>query len=295
MSSKIIVIGGSGLVGKYLADSFKSKGNYVGIIARRISNRDYDEHIEADTKTKGKWQESLKNYDVIINLAGATIGKRWSKRYKEEIYESRIFTTANVVEAVSKGQILFSTSAVGYYGDCGDKILTESDLHQEDFLSTVCRDWEQEAIKAKEKGAKVFIMRFGVVASRDGGAFVKLIKNHRYFLGSVINGGNQYFSSIHIEDIYNAIIFLLNKDSEDGIYNFTIPEPVTNRDLTYTIAKIIKRPIIFPFIPAFLLRLILGEFADTLLFSQRVIPQRLIEMGFEFKYNNIEKIIRNII
>ncbi|MGB9599931.1 MAG: TIGR01777 family oxidoreductase [Myxococcota bacterium] len=295
MSSKILLIGGSGLVGTFLAKRFKSNGDYIGIIARRINNRDFDEHIEADTTRKGRWLKRIGNYEIIINLAGATIGKRWSKRYKREIYDSRILTTRNIVETLSKGQILFSTSATGYYGDCKDKILTEKDTSQSDFLSMVCKDWEGEAIKATDRGTKVYIMRFGVVAAKDGGAFIRLIKNHRLLLGSVINGGDQYFSSIHIEDIYRAITYLIDKRPDEIIYNFTMPDPVTNRELTYTIAKLINRPIIIPFIPAFFLRIILGEFANTLLFSQRVIPHNLSKIGFEFKYKTIEDTIKNIV
>ncbi|MCX7944792.1 MAG: TIGR01777 family oxidoreductase [Deltaproteobacteria bacterium] len=295
MKSKILIIGGSGLIGSYLAQQFKLKGSIIGIIARNIKNRVFDEHIEADTTKIGLWIEAIKKYEIIINLAGANIGRRWNVKYKEEILNSRILTTKNIVASMSKNQILFNASAVGYYGNCGEKILTEDEPPKDDFLSKVCKMWEDEALVAKNKGARVYIMRFGVVASRDGGAFIKLIKNHKLFLGSVLGDGTQYFSSIHIEDIYSAISFLINKAPNASVFNFTIPNPVTNRELTHTISRILKRPIIIPFIPSNLLKLILGEFADTLLFSQRAIPKRLTEAGFEFKFKFLEDIVKDLV
>lgn len=295
MNHKILIIGGSGLIGDYLASRFKSEGNFVGIIVRNIIKRDYDEHIEADTTNEGKWTEKIKEYEIIINLAGANIGKRWSKKYKEEILESRVKTTENISKIISKDQILFNASAVGYYGNCGDKILTEDDPPKDDFLSIVCQKWEEAALKSRDNGARVYIMRFGVVASKNGGAFAKLIRNHKLMLGAVIGKGNQYISPIHIEDIFLAIKFLIIKLPDKSTYNFTIPNPITNMELTYKIAETIRRPLIIPFIPSFILRLILGEFADTLLFSQRAIPKRLAELGFEFKFDTINKILQNLI
>jgi len=296
MNEKILIIGGNGLVGSFLTDYFKQKDNFVGIVARQRTGLEANEFIEADTTKDGEWKENLNHYDVIINLAGANIGKRWNSRYKKLIYDSRILTTRNIVDAIEKNKILFNTSAVGYYGDCGNRILTEESKPQtNDFLHRVCKDWEDEALKAIEKGTKVYIMRFGVVATTHGGAFQKLIKNHRYFVGSVIGRGDQYFSYIHIEDIANAIRFLIGKLPKHSIYNFTTPNPITNRELTYNIAKKIRRPVIIPFIPSFLFRIILGEFADTLLFSQRATPQNLLNEGYEFTYNNIQDVLTSII
>ncbi len=295
MSSKILIIGGDGLIGNYLAERFRAEKNFVGIADRNIRRRNFDEHIEADTTREGIWTERLRDYEILINLAGANIGRRWSKKYKEEIISSRVLTTKMISEAVSKNQILFNASAVGYYGNCGDKILTEDELGQNDFLSTVCQKWEETALKSVVNGAKVYIMRFGVVASKSGGAFSKLIRNHRLMLGSVLGNGNQYFSPVHIEDIFSAIKFLISRTPEESIYNFTIPNPITNRELTYKIAQAVRRPVIIPFIPSFILRILLGEFADTLLFSQRAIPERLTRLGFEFRFNTISGILDNLI
>ncbi|MCX7959068.1 MAG: TIGR01777 family oxidoreductase [Deltaproteobacteria bacterium] len=295
MSNKILIIGGSGLIGRYLASNFRHEKNFVGIVARHIAEMDSQENIQADTTKEGLWSEKIRDYEIIINLAGATIGKRWNRKYKEEIINSRILTTKNIVAGISKSQILFNASAVGYYGNCGEKILTEDEPSKDDFLSKLCKMWEDEALVAKNKGAQVYIMRFGIVASRDGGAFTKLIKNHKLLLGSVLGNGKQYFSSIHIEDLFNAIKFLIDKRPDESIFNFTMPNPVTNRELTYTISGILKRPIIIPFIPSFLLRLVLGEFSETLLFSQRAIPKRLTEAGYKFKFSQIEEIIKDVI
>jgi uncharacterized protein (TIGR01777 family) len=296
MNKKILIVGGSGLIGGFLTDYFKKRGEYVGVIARKRTSSVADEFIEADTTKEGRWQEYIQSYDIVINLVGATIGKRWNRRYKEEIYSSRILTTRNIVNGIEKGVILFSTSAVGYYGDCKEKILTEESRPcTNDFLHRVCEDWEREALEANNKGARVFIMRFGVVASSEGGAFQRLIKNHKYFLGSVIGSGKQFFSYIHIEDIARGIEFLIDRLPEGAIYNFTTPHPVTNRELTLSLSSILKRPVIIPFIPSLILRLILGEFADTLLFSQRAMPENLLKNGFEFKYPTLMDVLSSIV
>ncbi len=283
--NRILIIGGSGLVGEYLVNYF-GKNNYIGIIARhKDSLIKCNEFIEADTTKEGKWQERIKDYEIIINLVGANIGKRWTARYKKIIIDSRILSTRNIVSVLNRNQLFFSTSAVGYYGNCKD---------QNDFLSQVCKRWEEEAKVSSGRVAKLFIMRFGIVASENGGAFMRLIKNHKYLLGARIGDGNQYFSYIHIKDLAGAIDFLIRKLPDDEVFNFTSPNPVTNRDLVKAISKALNKPVILPPVPGCVLRLILGEFAETLLFSQRVIPKRLLNLNFEFNYPDINIVLKDI-
>ncbi|MFO7666311.1 MAG: NAD-dependent epimerase/dehydratase family protein [Desulfobacterales bacterium] len=189
---KIFITGGTGFIGSHLSASLLKKGHFVfavgGREAGKTSSNPNFKYISADTTKKGPWQDELKDIDAVINLAGRSIFNRWNEKYKKSIYESRILTTRNLVEALPSGKniTLCSTSAAGYYGDRGEDILTESEPSGTDFLAKVCRDWEEEAFKAKDKGVRVVAMRFGVVLGRDGGALEKMILPIRFFVGGPI-------------------------------------------------------------------------------------------------------------
>ncbi len=246
---KIFITGGTGFIGSNLSASLLKKGHFVVAVGGR----------DADTTKKGPWQEKLEDVDAVINLAGRSIFKRWDEKYKKSIYDSRILTTRNLAEALPAGKniTLCSTSAAGYYGDRGEDILTESEPSGSDFLATVCRDWEKEAFKAKDKGVRVAAMRFGVVLGRDGGALEKMIPPIRFFVGGPIGNGRQWFPWIHIEDLISAIMFVIENKTVNGPLNFTAPKPARNIELVKTIAGILHRPAIMP-APSFIIRLILG-------------------------------------
>ncbi|MFN3534925.1 MAG: TIGR01777 family oxidoreductase, partial [Desulfatiglandales bacterium] len=246
--------------------------------------------IKGDPTKVGDWQDEVSGHDILINLAGSSIFQRWTEENKRVIRESRILTTRNLVDSLSKAKdsvTLFSTSAVGYYGFCGDEVLTESSPPGRDFLAQVSRDWEEEAKRAEEMGHRVVITRFGIVLGRQGGALAMMMRPFRYFLGAGLGSGRQYFSWIHERDLVAAFLFLTEKEIS-GPVNLTAPNPVTNMELMRTISKVLKRPIIMPNVPGFLLRLFLGEFAVVLLNGQRVIPKRLGDLGFGFSYPHIE-------
>lgn len=297
---KIFITGGTGFIGSHLSDSLLQKGHFV--VAAGMSpvtgllKHPNLKYISADTTKKGPWQEGLKDIDAVINLAGRSIFKRWDETYKQSIYDSRIITTRNIVEALPAGKdiTLCSTSAAGYYGDRGEEILTESEPSGSDFLAKVCKDWEEEAFKAKNKGVRVAAMRFGVVLGRDGGALEKMIPPIRFFVGGPIGNGRQWFPWIHIEDLISAIIFVLENKDINGPLNFTAPESTRNIELVKTIAGILHRPAFMP-APSFMIRLILGEFGSSILASQRVIPDKLLKYGFKFKYPDIRSAVSNII
>lgn len=297
---KIFITGGSGFIGTGLSAYFLTNGHAVVAVGGRDASKTLShsnfKYISADTTKKGPWQEELKDIDAVINLAGRSIFKRWDEKYKKSIYESRILTTRNIVEALPSGReiTLCSTSAAGYYGDRGEDILTESEPSGSDFLAKVCRDWEEEAFKAKNKGVRVAAMRFGVVLGRDGGALEKMIPPIRFFVGGPIGNGRQWFPWIHIEDLISAIIFVLENKDVNGSLNFTAPESTRNIELVKTIAGILHRPAFMP-APSFMIRLILGEFGSSILASQRVIPDKLLKYGFKFKYPDIRGALINII
>ncbi|MFH1977384.1 MAG: TIGR01777 family oxidoreductase [Pseudomonadota bacterium] len=297
---KIFITGGSGFIGTSLSAYFLTNGHTVVAVGGRDAGKTLShpnlKYISADTTKKGSWQEELKDIDAAVNLAGRSIFKRWNERYKQNIYDSRIITTRNLVEAIPAGKniILCTTSAAGYYGDRGEDILTESEPSGSDFLAKVCRDWEEEAFKAKDKGVRVAAMRFGVVLGRGGGALEKMIPPIRFFVGGPIGNGRQWFPWIHIEDLISAIMFVLENKAVNGPLNFTAPESTRNIELVKTIAGILHRPAFMP-APSFMIRLILGEFGSSVLASQRVIPDKLLKYGFEFKYPDIRSAVSNII
>ncbi|MDP3285026.1 MAG: TIGR01777 family oxidoreductase, partial [Desulfobacterales bacterium] len=232
----------------------------------------------------------------VINLAGRSKFRRWNEKYKKSIYESRILTTRNLVEALPSGReiTLCSTSAAGYYGNRGDDILTESEPPGSDFLAVVCRDWEEEAFNAKDKGVRVVAARFGVVLGKGGGALGKMIPAIRFFAGGPVGNGRQWFPWIHIEDLISAMLFVFDNKAVSGPLNFTSPGSVRNTELVKAIAAVLHRPSFMP-APAFLIRIILGEFGSSILASQRVMPERLLKYGFSFRYPDINNAISNIV
>ncbi|MBW2193321.1 MAG: TIGR01777 family oxidoreductase, partial [Deltaproteobacteria bacterium] len=227
---------------------------------------------------------------------GRNIFSRWSKRYKTLIYDSRILTTRNLVSALpeDKDITLVSTSATGYYGDRGEALLSENEPNGNDFLSGVSRDWEAEAFRAEEKGVRVVIARFGVVLGKDGGAMAKMLPAFRLCLGGPLGSGIQWFPWIHMDDILSAYLFVLDNQEITGPVNFCAPHPVRNRDLAKAMGRVLNRPAVLPG-PAFMIKLFLGELGGVFLCSQRAVPQRLLEYGFNFKYTEITDAIEDIV
>lgn len=250
------------------------------------------EYVKGNPLKKGEWQKKVKDAETVINLAGYPIFLRWTDERKRKIYESRVLTTRNLVEALDDGMHLLNASAVGYYGSRGDEILNELSQPGNDFLARVTADWENEALKAEEKGVKVSICRFGTVLG-NGGILKMLYPLFRWYMGGEIGSGRQWFSWIHIEDLYMVFRFLIENELE-GIFNCTSPNPVTNSEFTGFLSKAVKRPAIFR-IPSSILRLIFGEFADVITGGQRAIPERLIDEGFEFLYPNIEEALGDVL
>ena len=301
LEMKIFITGGTGFIGNNLTNHLLNEGHYVVATGTRIHNDRIDQknyrYISADTTKKGKWQKDVRESDAVINLAGKTIFNRWSGKYKKLIYDSRILTTRNLVDALPSGKdvILCSTSAAGYYGSRGKDILSENEPAGNDFLAKVTLDWEKEAMKAaKEKGVRVALMRFGVVLGKNGGTMAKMLPAFRLFAGGPLGNGMQWFPWIHLEDLISGIMFIMNNNQIDGPLNFCAPNPVTNKELAVTIGRLLKRPSVMP-APAFMIRLLLGEFGETLLSSQKAVPDKLLNSGFIFQYPDIESAVRSII
>jgi len=296
----ILITGGLGFVGTQLSVHFLGHGHQVTVVDYAPQPRPYTpkqvNYIAADTTVPGAWQNEIQTQNAVINLAGSSIFTRWTKKAKQLIYDSRILTTRNVVEALPAGKetLLCSTSAVGYYGFRHDEELTEADSPGGDFLARVCIDWENEAAKAADKGARVVITRFGIVLGKTGGALGQMIPLFKMFVGGPQGSGRQWFSWIHMEDLVNAFVFVLDNNNIRGPVNFCAPNPVRNRELAKSLGKVLYRPS-FLKTPSFMLRLVLGEFGSMILKGQRVIPTRLLEHGFTFRYPEIVGALRQVL
>jgi uncharacterized protein (TIGR01777 family) len=297
---KVFITGGTGFVGRSLTPFLTRAGHEVTILSRSGKGAEKllagVSFIEGDPTQKGSWQTVAKDHDVVINLAGPSIFSRWTEETKRKMRESRILATRNVVDATEGGRvrILFSTSAVGYYGFHGDEILTEESPPGNDFLAQLARDWEKEAWKAGERGCRVVVTRFGIVLGEKGGALGQMIPLFDKYLGGPMGNGRQWFSWVHIEDLTRAFLFLMDHPEISGPVNFTSPNPVQNRTLARALGKAMHRPSFFP-APGFMLKLILGEFGSVLLEGQRVIPRKLLKDGFQFRYPEIDQALENIL
>ena len=280
----LAITGSSGFVGTNLRDFFEKKGfNVIGIKREEL-------------KDEKKLLDIIENADIIVNLAGANIINRWTESYKKILYNSRLDTTKALINAMNKAdkkpELFISTSAVGIYKNttCYDE---ESFEFEDDFLANLCKDWEAEALKAKDFGIRTAIFRFGIILG-DGGALEKMLTPFKLGLGGTIGSGLQDFSFIHIEDLINAYDFIYENKSLDGVFNLTAPEPTTNLNLTKALGKKLKRPTLLP-VPEFVLNLIFSEGAKVLTDGQCVKPKRLIDSGFEFKFINIDSTIDNLV
>lgn len=297
---KILITGGSGFVGSNLARFLLDKGHQVIAFGRSEPAQQYDtssyQFIATDTTQKGPWQQELTDADAVVNLAGASIFKRWTRNYKKIIYDSRVLTTKNVVDALPSGKdiILCSASGAGFYGSRGDDVLTEEEPAGSDFLAGVSIDWEKEALQASAKGARAAVMRFGVILGPDGGAMAKLVPAFKMFVGGPLGDGNQWFPWLHLDDLMAAILYVLEHPEISGPLNFCAPNPVRNRELAQALGEVLSRPSIMP-APAFMIRLALGEFGDVFLGSQRTVPDKLLNHGFSFRYPEIKDAIKAVV
>ncbi|MEE9910627.1 MAG: TIGR01777 family oxidoreductase [Deltaproteobacteria bacterium] len=298
---KIFMTGGTGFVGTYLTKRLIAEGHAVTILTQAPTGTELKmpglTYLIGNPNLRGKWQDAVRGHDVVINLAGASIFSRWTAAQKKILLSSRIETTRHLVEALpddSSHLTFFSTSAVGYYGFHEDEELTESDPPGDDFLARLAFAWEQEAGLARNKGARVVITRFGIVLGKNGGAMGQMIPLFKYYLGGPLGSGRQWFSWVHMKDLAEAFIFLLKHTDIAGAVNLCSPRPVRNRELGSAIGRVLHRPSFLP-APGFMIQLILGEFGSVLLKGQRVIPRRLLDAGFSFRYPDIEEAIKNVI
>jgi len=295
---RIVVAGASGLVGSALVRVARAGGDEVVRLVRRETKSD-DELQWDPSNGRGPDLHAIEAIDAVVNLAGAGIGDhRWSDAYRQQLLDSRIASTDLLAHAIAhlepKPRVFLSGSAVGYYGNTGDAPVTENSPAGKDFLADLARQWENAAAPAAEAGVRTVFLRSGIVLSTKGGALGKVLPLFRVGLGGRLGSGRQYISWIARPDHVAAMRFLLDDDTISGPVNITAPNPVTNAAYTKAIAAAVRRPAIFP-VPGFALKTVLGEFAETVLGGQRVLPNRLLAAGFEFGYLTIEDAVRSLV
>jgi len=292
LPQRIAITGASGLIGTALVGHLKSEGHTVQRFVRRPVVA--PDEIQWDPKTGYVDIETLRGVDAVIHLAGVGVGdKRWSKKYKAEILNSRLLGTTAIARAVSevKPQVFISASAIGWYGESGNRAVVESDRVGDDFLAAVCREWEAAADLAQ--GVRTVKIRTGLVLDPTGGALGKMLPLFRLGLGGKLGNGKQWWSWITLHDVIRAISFLLESKIE-GPVNLTSPNPVTNQEFTSALARAMHRPALFP-APAIGLKIALGGFSSEILGSKKVMPQELANAGFTWDYPHITNALTALI
>ncbi|MEN9687918.1 MAG: hypothetical protein RL381_930 [Actinomycetota bacterium] len=292
LPQRIAITGASGLIGTALVGHLKSEGHTVQRFVRRPVVA--PDEIQWDPKTGYVDIEALRGVDAIIHLAGVGVGdKRWTKKYKSEILNSRLLGTTAIAHAVNevKPQVFISASAIGWYGESGNRSVVETDRVGDDFLAAVCREWEGAAdIVTDVRTVKI---RTGLVLDPTGGALGKMLPLFRLGLGGKLGNGKQWWSWITLHDVIRAITFLL-ENPISGPVNLTSPNPVTNQEFTSALARAMHRPALFP-APAIALKLALGGFSSEILGSKKVIPHVLTEAGFTWDYPHVSNALNALI
>ena len=305
---RVLIPGGTGLIGRALSAELAKDGHEVILLSRapqRAHNLPPGVRTERwDGRTAAGWGHLADGADAIVNLAGASIAgegffpARWTEARKTLLTESRLHTARAVVEAVQgaaqKPGAVIQASAIGYYGPHGDESLTEDAPPGDDFLARLCVAWEAAAAPLDEMGVRRVILRTGVVLSTAGGAFPRLLLPFRLFAGGPMGSGRQWMSWIHVADEVAAIRFLLERPDAAGPFNLTAPEPLTNAQFSRLLGRVMRRPALLP-VPAFAMRLALGEAATIVLDGQRVLPRRLQELGFTFRFPTAEAALHDLL
>jgi uncharacterized protein (TIGR01777 family) len=295
---KILIGGSHGLVGTALVKSLAADGHEVFRLVRHAPSQ----------KTEVEWSPDrysialarIEGFDAVVNLAGESIAEgRWTDEKKRRIRESRVKGTKLLGDALANLTVppktFICASAIGYYGNRGDEILTEGSVPGDGFLAGVCAEWEQATALATEKGIRVVNARFGVILDTNGGALRKMLPPFRMGVGGRIGSGRQWMSWITLDDVISALEFALTQESLRGSVNFVAPNPVTNAEFTKTLGKVLSRPTLFP-IPAFAVRLMFGEMGEALLLGgQRVAPKELLAHSYRFQHSQLEAALSNIL
>lgn len=297
---QILITGGTGFIGKTLCRQLLQRGHQLTVFSRQPPERVRGfcgESVMPVSSLKELSSRSV--FDAVVNLAGEPIAaKRWTEARKRLLWNSRVGLTSALVDFIAavetKPKVIVSGSAVGYYGNRGDALLDEDSDGSDDFSHRLCAAWEEAASRATGHGIRVCLLRTGLVIGRNGGFLQQLLPLFKWGLDGRIGSGRQWMSWVHLDDHVAITEYLLDNAHLDGVFNATAPNPVTNREFTECLARVLKRPALLP-VPATALHLALGELAELLLGGQRVVPRRLLNERFRFQYERLEEALRDAV
>ena len=301
--ANVLVTGGTGFIGTRVCTALHEQGDTVRVLSRNPTR----------AQTKLKWarevygwtpeteklpSEAMSDVKAVVHLAGETIAGRWNSEKKRRIRDSRILSTRNLVASLgaadTKPDVLVCASAIGYYGASGDEHLTEVSPAGTDFLAQVCQEWETEAQKAIEFGIRVVMVRIGLVLGLGGGLLAQILLPFKMGVGGVLGSGRQWMSWIHVDDVVGILLHALENDEIRGPLNATAPAPVRNTEFTKTLGTVLRRPTLLP-VPIFGLKLMMGEFADFVVLSQNVLPEKTEVSGYEFRHRTLEAALSDLL
>ncbi len=299
---KVLVTGGTGFIGNRVCETLKEKDYIVNVVSRKPE--------QAQTKLAfvdaiHAWQpeseqlpsEAKSDVNAVIHLAGETIAGRWNANKKRRIRESRILSTRNLVSSFTpetKPDVWINASAIGLYGDSGDESFTEESPMGKDYLAEVCHEWETEALKVREYGTRVVLVRIGLVLGLGGGLLDQVLPPFKMGFGGKLGNGNQWMSWIHVDDVIGIVMHALENEEVEGALNATSPIPVRNIEFTKTLGSVLRKPTIFP-VPTFGLKIMMGEFANFVVLSQNVLPEKTQTSGYQFRFETLESALKDLL
>ncbi|MBI2427255.1 MAG: TIGR01777 family protein [Ignavibacteriales bacterium] len=300
---KFIISGGTGFIGSYLLRALSSSPHQIVLLTRSPSriqqiNNATVRHVSWNPYEPGAWMEEINDADVVINLVGKNVvEQRWNEKAKQEIYDSRVIPTKLIVDAIqqarSKPSLLISASAVGYYGDRDNEVITEESFGGNDYLAYVVREWEGAAYRAEQYGVRVATPRTGLVLAKNGGMIAKMLLPFRMFVGGPIGNGKQFLPWIHINDVVRGFLYPVENINFRGVYNLVSPNPVTMKEFARTFGNVLRRPSWAP-VPSFVLTALFGEGGKVILSGQRAVPKKLLSAGYQFLFSDLKTALQNI-
>ncbi|WP_299825227.1 TIGR01777 family oxidoreductase [uncultured Pontibacter sp.] len=298
MPGKILITGGSGLVGMRLSEMLIDLGYEVAHLSRNPSKVSTYKTFKWDIESGYIDDNAVSYADYIINLAGARVSDgKWTEERKKEILKSRVESINLLHKCLSRSQHhvkgFISSSAIGIYGNSGERLMSEESTYADDFLAEVCKAWEATAWQMRDLNLRTVILRLGIVLSNKGGALPQIAKPIKLMAGAALGSGKQYMSWVHIDDACRLFIRAIEDTQFEGVYNAVAPHPVTNEKFTKELAEAMHKPLVLPKVPAFALNLVMGEMSDVILASQRVSANKVLQTGFTFEYNYLEEALES--
>ena len=301
--ANVLVTGGTGFIGSRVCSALHQQGDTVHVLSRNPERAQTKvesarAYYRWNPETEKLPSEATNGIASVVHLAGETIAGKWNDEKKRQIRDSRILSTRNLVESLAaadtKPNALVCASAIGYYGDSGDEHFTEVSPPGNDFLAKICQEWEAEAQKATDLGIRVVTVRIGLVLGLGGGLLAQVLPPFKFGVGGILGNGRQWMSWIHVDDVIGIILHALENNEIRGPLNATAPTPVRNTEFTKTLGTVLRRPTLFP-VPTFGLKLMMGEFADFIVMSQKVLPEKTEVSGYEFRHRTLESALRDLL